>query len=102
MTLSILDTSHLTSFSSEGPLPTPLLNTDQVRALLLNLEAGQSVSPCQMTSTVLYYVIEGQGNLRVKEERGSLQTGSLAVVPPGATRSISAETRMRVLAIQAQ
>jgi len=100
MTLSILDTSHLTSFSSERPLPTPLLDTGKVQTLLLNLEAGQSVSPCQMPSTVLYYVIEGQGHLRVEEERGSLETGSLAVVPPGATRSISAETRMRILAVQ--
>jgi len=100
MTLSILDTSHLASLTSEGPRPTPLLDTGKVRALLLNLEAGQSVSPCKMSSTVLYYVIEGRGHLRVEEEQGGLQTGSLAVVPPGATRNISAETRMRVLAVQ--
>jgi len=68
--------------------------------LLLNLAAGQAVAPCQMSVIVLYYVVEGQGYLRVEDERAELRTGSLAVVPAGATRSISADERMRVLAVQ--
>jgi len=48
----------------------------------------------------LYYVVEGQGLLYVENEQAELQTGSLVVVPPGTTRSISATTQMRVLAVQ--
>jgi len=36
----------------------------------------------------------------VEDERAELRAGSLAVVPAGATRSISAAERMRVLAVQ--
>jgi quercetin dioxygenase-like cupin family protein len=53
-----------------------------------------------MSVAVLYYVIEGQGAIRVMDEQGRLQTGSLVIVPAGAVRSISADTRMRVLAMQ--
>jgi len=100
MSVRIVETHSLTDFSPAGVLSTPLLNTDKVRALLLNLAAGQAVAPCQMSATVLYYVVEGRGHLHVEDERAELRAGSLAVVPAGATRSISADERMRVLAFQ--
>ena len=78
----------------------PLIQTDRLRALLLDLAAGQSVAPCEMPTTVLYYVIKGQGHLRVGDEQTSVRDGSLAVVPAGAVRSISAAEPMRVLAVQ--
>jgi len=88
-------------FSLDGVHPTPLLDAGPVRAVLLNLGAGQSVAPCQMSATVLYYVIEGHGHLRVNgEPPAELHTGSLAVVPAGAVRAISAAEQMRVLAVQ--
>jgi quercetin dioxygenase-like cupin family protein len=79
---------------------TSLIGTDKVRALLVNLDAGQSLSPCQMSCPVLYYVIEGQGVLNVGDEQASVKAGSLVVVPAEAVRSISADKRMRVLAVQ--
>ena len=100
MALHIVETDGLKAFSQDGVRPRRLLDTDNVHVLLLNLEAGQSVAPCQMSAVVLYYIIEGQGALRVMDEQGRLQTGSLVIVPAGAVRSILAGTRMRVLAVQ--
>ena len=100
MSITIIETQDLTTFSPTGVLSTSLLETDQARALFLNLAGGQKVKPCLMSATVLYYVIEGQGLLYVENEQAELQTGSLVVVPPGTTRSISATTQMRVLAVQ--
>ena len=100
MTIQIVETKDLTAFlpDSPGVTPTPLIDDGKVCALLVNLAAGQSVGPCRMSATVLYYVIEGQGHLRVEDERAKLQTGSLAVVPAGAMRAISAAGQMRILA----
>ncbi len=100
MTYHIVETGGLESFSADGVRSTPLLDTGQVRALLLNLAAGQAVAPCEMPMTVLYYVIEGQGHLRVDGEQAELRNGSLAVVPADAVRAISAAEPMRVLAVQ--
>ena len=102
MTLHVVDTANLTSFSSEKVLSSPLLDIGKVRVLSVNLEAGQTIPPCNMSATVLYNVIDGQGALRVVDEQVRVQTGSLVVVPPGTERSISAENRMRVLAMQLQ
>jgi len=100
MNIHVVETNDLQDFSFDGARSTPLLDAGKVRALLLNLEAGQAVAPCKMSATVLYYVIEGQGRLRVGDEQARLQTGSLVVVPAEAARSIAADERMRVLAAQ--
>ena len=86
--------------SAAQAAPIPLIETDRLRALLLNLAAGQTVGPCEMPTTVLYYVIKGQGHLRVGDEQTGIRDGSLAVVPAGAVRSVSAAEPMRVLAVQ--
>ena len=102
MKIHVVETRDLIAASPDGAAvaPTPLVNAAGVHALLLNLAAGQSVGPCDMPITVLYYVIAGQGRVRVGDEQAELQAGSLTVVPAGAVRALSATEPMRVLAVQ--
>ena len=81
MTIHIIETKDVQALRPGGPgaVPTPLMDTDTVRALLLSLAAGQSVAPCQMFATVLYFVIAGKGHLRVEGEQAELP-----VAPEGA------------------
>lgn len=97
MSIDVMETSELRNV--EVPA-TSLIDTDKVRALLVNLEAGKSLAPCQMACPVLYYVIEGQGVLSVGGEQASLKTGSVTVVPAGAVRSLAAREPLCVLAVQ--
>jgi quercetin dioxygenase-like cupin family protein len=97
MSIDVVETSELQNI--EAPA-TSLADTDKVHALLVNLETGKSLAPCQMAFPVLYYVIEGQGVLRVGEEQANLKTGSMAVVPAGLRRSLAAREHLRVLAVQ--
>ena len=102
MTISIVETKRMTDFapSSADIAPQRLIDTDDVAALLVSVDAGQAIEPCVMSAPVLYYVIEGSGSLTVEDEQADLQTGSVALVPPGTARSIAAAQPMRVLAIQ--
>ena len=102
MTIQIVETKDLKALLPDGVgvTPTPLIDDSKVCTLLVDLAAGQSVGPCQMSTTVLYYVVEGQGHLRVEDEQAELQTGSLAIVPAGTVRAISAAGQMRILAVQ--
>jgi len=102
MTISIIETKLVTDFapSSAEIAPQRLLGADNVAALLVNVDAGQAIEPCRMSVTVLYYVIEGSARLTVEDEQADLETGSLALVPPGVVRSISAVAPTRVLAVQ--
>lgn len=102
MTISLVETENLDVFpSSDVEIePQRLLQSDNLAALLVNVDAGQRIPPCRMSAQVLYYVIEGSGTLHVAKEQTRLQTGSLALVPAGAVRSIAAGAPMRVLAVQ--
>lgn len=102
MTIQIVGTKHLKDFpaGSAGIAPTRLLDAASIRAVLVNLDAGQAIAPCQMSATVLYYVIEGQGSLRVGDEEVGLEAGSLALVPAGAVRTIAADEPTRLLGLQ--
>jgi len=95
-----IDTRDLTDFSAAEALHTPLLDTDQLRTLLLNLNSGQSSPLCKMSVPVLYYVIEGEGELIVEDEHYELRAGSMVTVSEETTRIISATTEMRVLGVQ--
>lgn len=102
MTIPIIETEPMRDFpaSSAEVALQRLLDADNLAAALVNLDAGQAVEPCRMSATVLYYVIEGQGTLRVGHEQVELQSGSLTLVPAGALRTISAAEPTRVLAVQ--
>ena len=98
MSIDVVETSELKKVKEPA---TSLIGTDKVRALLVNLDAGQSLPPCQMSCPVLYFVIEGQGVIHVADEQSNLKTGSMVVVPAGAVRSLAAHEHLRVLAVQA-
>ncbi len=102
MTVAVIETERLKDFppSSAEIAPRRLIGTDNVAALLVNVDAGQTIEPCRMSATVLYYVIEGEGSLQAESERSDLHTGSVALVPAGTVRSLSAVEAMRVLAVQ--
>lgn len=96
----MIEANTIRDLSPSGVLSKPLLDAGKVRILLLSLDAGQAVAPCQMPFMVLYYFIEGLGQIRIEEEQAEFQTGSLVTVPAGVVRSISASHPSRVLAVQ--
>lgn len=95
-----IETHNLTDFSASEALHTPLIQTDKLRTLLLNLNGGQKSPLCEMSVDVLYYVIEGEGELLVEDEQYTLRAGSMVTVPAETTRLISADISMRVLGVQ--
>ena len=95
-----IETHSLIDFSASEALHTPLLETDKLRTLLLNLNGGQKSPLCKMSVDVLYYVIEGEGELLVEDEQYTLRAGSMITVPAETTRLISADISMRVLGVQ--
>jgi len=101
MTIQVIDVNSMQKFSTDEVQPIVLHQSEGLLTLLLCLEAGQAVGPCVMTTRVLYLVLSGQGKLSLAGEREQLiNASSLAFVPAGAVRTLSAEERSRVLAIQ--
>lgn len=63
--------------------------------------AGGVIPPCAMSRDVMFYVINGSGEITVDGETSPLNTGDGCVVPASCkSRSISAKTDMTILAVQ--
>lgn len=102
MTIQIINTESYQSFSLDSVQPVVLYQSENLTSLLICVEAGQKLSPCVMSMQVLYVVLSGSGQIFVANEEAELKPGSLVVVRAGDVRSIKADERMRVLAIQIQ
>ena len=65
------------------------------------LRVGGIIPPCAMSRDVMFYVINGSGEITIDGETQPLQAGEGCVVPASCgSRSISARTDMTILAVQ--
>ena len=72
-----------------------------LKAQVMRLKAGQIIPPCKMENDVLFYIIQGEGEISVDHEKEELMPMVSVVVPRQAkSRSISARTDMLILAVQ--
>ena len=91
----------LISFSQQEPYKEIFYDHGNLKAQVVGLKVGQIIPPCKMNNDVLFYVIEGEGEITVDNEKESLFPGISVVVPKAAgSRSISAKTDMVILAVQ--
>ena len=87
-------------FASDGPRPQKVLETDTFRAVIVGLEAGQSL-PVHPAPASAYHFLEGTGWMTVDGERFRVGPGATVVAPDGAKRGVDAETRLAFLGTQA-
>ena len=99
--MDLFEIDALAQFSADRPLKTVFFESPGVKAQVLGLEPGQSIPPCRMDHDVVFFVVEGEGRMTVDEETRPLRKSSWVFVPKEKdTRSLIAETRMTVMAIQ--
>lgn len=72
---------------------------EEFSGMVIDLPTGGSMSPCEMDSYELFYVIAGGVEVPVDEETTKLQQGSCIVTEP-ATLSMYTEEGVRVLGVQ--
>jgi quercetin dioxygenase-like cupin family protein len=94
------DFFQMTGFSAEGPVKTDLIQESKYKLVTVGVEAGVTIPPCVMKSEMIFYVVEGSGRITAEAQSRSIARGDIIVVPAHASRSISAETRLSLLAVQ--
>src|SRR4030042_1013534 len=75
--------------------------TENLKAQVTFLQAGNSIPPCKMDNDVLFYVLSGKGTITVDAETNEINAGYSIVVPHQAeSRSMHAQTDMEILAVR--
>ena len=89
--------------TEKGPAKEVFYDAGGLKAQVMRLQAGQIIPPCKMEKDVLFYIIRGEGEIIVDQERETLKPNVSVVVPGLAgSRSIVAKTDMTILAVQSK
>lgn len=102
MTQTILypNWQDVVQYNDAGPNPQKIIETDNFRAVIVGLNAGQKIPPHPAPAST-YHFFAGTGSIIVDNKHYAVQAGATIVVPDGATRSIEAETDLAFLGAQA-
>lgn len=84
-------------FSTEGPAPQVLEETEKIKVIIAGLEAGQKI-PEHPEALGVYHFLEGTGWMVVDGERFEVAPGATVITPDGASRGMEARTRLSFLA----
>jgi quercetin dioxygenase-like cupin family protein/copper chaperone CopZ len=87
---------EIVRYLADGPRHQQLIETDDYKAVLVGLEAGQKIPP-HPAAAATYHFLDGTGTMVVNGERLSVSPGATVVVPAGVPRSVEADTRLAFL-----
>jgi len=92
---------ELVKFSPEGHQKHIFFESEKIKAQVVGLERRQQIPPCRMDHDVIFVVMDGEGKIVVDGQEEAIKEFSFIFVPrENETRSLQAETKMVVLAIQ--
>ena len=77
------------TFDDRGPSPTTLLETDNLKAVLVGLKAGQSI-PVHPSPEAVYHFLQGAGTMTVDDDTFTVEPGVTITTPNGSKRGINA------------
>ena len=80
-------------FSPAHPVPTVLLDSDELKVVLVGLEPGQ-VLPEHPAPAAVFHVLDGTGTVTVDGVSAEVGPGATITVPSGARRGWQAGTRL--------
>jgi quercetin dioxygenase-like cupin family protein len=86
-------------FSAGGPQPQVLYEDAKIKVVVVGLEPGGRI-PVHAGSAGVYHFLEGTGEMTVGNEFYAVQAGATLVIPDGATRGLTTQTRLAFIAVR--
>ncbi|MFW6103352.1 MAG: hypothetical protein ACOC7M_03520 [Chloroflexota bacterium] len=97
--MNVYDPAGMTVQSSEGSGTSVLQEGKNFKMRVVELEPGGYIPQCEMSSHVIFYVLNGATEVKVDSGTAMLKAGQCMVTGP-ATLSMSSESGVRLLGIQ--
>lgn len=97
--MHIFDLYEIKSFPYEQRDKNVFYMTDEFKTRIINLAAGEEIPECEMTSYVIFYVMEGEAIVSVNHKESVIDTGKCLVTEP-AVLSLKTDRGVKILGIQ--
>ena len=99
--MQIFEIARMIQFSQKGHTKSVFHDSNKIKAQVMGFEPGQRIPPCKMDRDVIFFVLSGSGTIIVDGEEEKIKKHSWIFIPKEKeSRSLQADTRMSVLAIQ--
>lgn len=97
--MQVFDLREIKPDASEKPAFRVFLDSPAFSARVVAVPPGGRMPPCEMSSYVMFYVLDGVVEVTADGESADLAAGQCLVSEP-ATLSMSSETGARIMGIQ--
>lgn len=89
-------------FVPERPISQNIAGNSDCQVIVFGLEPHHEVTPHTSSSTVVMYVVEGSGHIRVGEQERPVSSGDVAFCPPQVVHAFTAgPNRLVIMAVVA-
>jgi len=97
--MKIFDLKAMESYSYEEREKNVFYKVKEFKARIIELPSGGEIPTCEMTSYVIFYVIEGAAEVSVNQEKANIKEGQCLITNP-ATLSMRTDDGVKIMGIQ--
>jgi len=95
----IFDLKTIKTFPYKDRDKNVFFKSDDFKARVINLIKNEEIPCCEMKDSVIFYVIDGEGEIEVNSKRDKIFTGNCVITEP-ATVSIKTKNGIKMLGVQ--
>ena len=97
--MKIFDIKAMGSYSHEEREKNVFYKAEEFKSRIIELPPGGEIPVCEMSSHVIFYVVEGAAEVSVNQEKENIKEGECLITPP-ATLSMRTDDGVKIMGIQ--
>lgn len=97
--MEIFDLNKIKSYPYNDRDKNVFYATDEFKTRIIDLAAGQEIPDCQMSSYVIFYVLNGEAIITINSNKSVISSGKCIIAEP-ALISLKSDTGARIVGIQ--
>ncbi len=97
--MQIFDLKTIKAFPYEEREKNVFYKTEKFKTRIIALPPGGKMPECEMSASVIFYVLEGEAEVEVNQEKSALKKGQCLITEP-ATLSMKTNEGVKIVGIQ--
>ena len=97
--MQIFDLKAMVSYPYEERDKNVFYKAKEFKARIIELPQGGEIPTCEMASYVVFYVLEGEAEVKINQKKATIKEGQCLITEP-ATLSMKTKKGVKIMGIQ--
>ncbi len=97
--MQIFNLNTMKAYAYEEREKNVFYKADKFKTRIIELPPGGLIPECEMSSYVIFYVLEGEAEVAVNQEKAAIKKGQCIIIEP-ATVSMKTDKGLKMMGIQ--